>query len=523
VLDAYSAAWTSMRVDACEAAKVRREQPPEVYQLRSECLDREMMEMRALTSVLRRADKDVVASSVKAAYGLTAVSWCADVAGLRGAPGLPADPGKRAKVTQARVGMATALSLGLAGKTAEAKAAVMSALQIARDAGDRSTEAEALYALGMNEQRLGEYDGSADTLGDAMAAAYASGNDVTLVQSASLLAFVAGDKLYRPDDARRILLLAHAGLERIGGSDDVEADVLSTEGLLLVTQGYPDRAVPLLERVITDYRRTLGVHPVTAIHLNNLGYADHLRGRNREALAPLTESRSIFESLFGSENNSSAIAICNLGAAHLGMGDVGEARTLLAHALQVFDGQSPDGYWSAWTLQYLVLAAGFDGDAASSLAFGRRALAISGKLQSARRLVPGTSVASADALLASGAPEQASEALALCDRALEVQDKVGLIAPDKVYDWDALRCRGEALLALGRPREALAPLERSVTLPLRVWPWDLGRAKLALARALLETKGDAARANALAEDARSGLAAMPYTKKLVGLSLRQAP
>ena len=520
VLDAYGGAWTSMRVEACEASKVRKEQPPELYKLRSECLDRERMELRALTSVLRRADKDVVASSVKAAYGLTAVSWCADVAGLRASPGLPADPEKRARVLEARAELATATSLGLAGKTPEAKARAGSAAQIARDAGDRSTEAEALYALGMSEQRSGDYVVAADDLAGAMAHAYASGNDVTLAHAASLLAFVVGDKLYRQDEGRRMLELAHAGLERVGGSDDVEADVLSTEGLLLVTQGYADRAAPLLERVVSDYRRTLGEHPLTAIHLNNLGYAEHLQGRDAEALVPLTEARAMLGKLYGVERTSSGIATCNLGAAHLALGD-GEGRALLAHALEIFDRESLDGYWSAWTLQYLVLAASIDGDTPSALAFGRRGIAIADKLQSAERLVPGTHVATADALLVGGAPDDASEALALCDRALEVQDKVELIAPDKVYDWDALRCRGEALLAQHRPREALAPLERSVTLPRRVMPWDLARAKLALARALLESKGDASRAHALAQEARTELAALPSTKKLVAPGLRQ--
>ena len=115
------------------------------------------------------------------------------------------------------------------------------------------------------------------------------------------------------------------------------------------------------------------------------------------------------------------------------------------------------------------------------------------------RLVPGTYVATADALLASFTPQ---EAIALCDGAIDVQEKVGLIAPDKVYDWDAPRCRSEALLAQRRAREALGPLERSVTLTRRVFPWDLPRAKLALARALLETHGDASRARARAGGAK---------------------
>jgi len=85
-----------------------------------------------------------------------------------------------------------------------------------------------------------------------------------------------------------------------------------------------------------------------------------------------------------------------------------------------------------------------------------------------------------DALLASGQPEKA---LALCGRALAVQEQVGLLAADRVYEWDALRCQGEALLALGRPLEALAPLERGLTLTRRTDPEDLNLTRAALVRA----------------------------------------
>ena len=117
--------------------------------------------------------------------------------------------------------------------------------------------------------------------------------------------------------------MCHAGLDRIGGSEDLEADVLTTEALLLVAQGYPERAAPLLERVIADSRRTLGDLPLTAIQLNNLGYALHLSGRNEDAIAPLTESRGMLEGIYGAEKYKSGIPICNLGAAHLALGDVG--------------------------------------------------------------------------------------------------------------------------------------------------------------------------------------------------------
>ncbi len=91
-----------------------------------------------------------------------------------------------------------------------------------------------------------------------------------------------------------------------------------------------------------------------------------------------------------------------------------------------------------------------------------------------------------------------------------MQEKVGLIAPEKIYDWDALRCRGEALLAANRAKDALAPLARSLTLPPRGFAWDRPPARFARARATLDANGDRDQAFALAREARAELLALPY-------------
>jgi tetratricopeptide (TPR) repeat protein len=121
-------------------------------------------------------------------------------------------------------------------------------------------------------------------------------------------------------------------------------------------------------------------------------------------------------------------------------------------------------------------------------------------------LVPASCVGTADALLGLA---RAPEALPLCERALAAQEQAKALDPEKVVEWDGLRCRGEALLAMHRATEAIAPLERSVGLTRREWPGDLARARFALARALVDTGGDAARARDLAQEAMSELESRP--------------
>ena len=102
------------------------------------------------------------------------------------------------------------------------------------------------------------------------------------------------------------------------------------------------------------------------------------------------------------------------------------------------------------------------------------------------------------------------DALPLCEQALVEQEKARAIDPAKAYGWDALRCKAEALIALGRGAEAVSPLERSLTLKKRMFPGDHARAELALARALVASNGDRSRAMQLAIAARAELAAWPF-------------
>jgi tetratricopeptide (TPR) repeat protein len=510
-LDAYAATWSGMTTSICQVTKGGAD-VDEMNRLRSECLDRAKSELRGLTAVFARADRATVDHSVAAAYGLTSLSWCDDVAALRASPGLPADPKKRAAVQAARTALADASSLHLAGKSAEALAEAERALSIAREVGHRSTEAEAMFFAAHNRQRIGDYVRATDELGSAMAVAYGAKDDVVMIRTASDLAFVQGDKLYQPEEARRTLALASAGLERVGGGDELEADVLSTEALLLITGGHADQALPMLERVIRIDKRVLGETPTTAIYMNDLGYAEHLAGKNEDALLVLRDAQSMLERIYGADKFDAGIPYCNMGAASLALGRRSDADGYLHHALDLFDRENRGGFWSAWTLQYLAHAAMLDGDVPAALALGRRGLAIADRLPSALRLVPGVAVNTADALLASREP---AEALALCERAVAVQERAGLLAPDKVLDWDGLRCQGEALLALGRAADAVAPLEKSAAIPRRAMPWDLPRAKLALARALDASGGDAARAEALRGEARAALAAMPQGEGIV--------
>jgi hypothetical protein len=90
---------------------------------------------------------------------------------------------------------------------------------------------------------------------------------------------------------------------------------------------------------------------------------------------------------------------------------------------------------------------------------------------------------------------------------------VGIIGPDKSYQDDSLACLGAAELGLGRTHEALAHLERSVSLTDRQVHADLARARFTLARALVAAKREPERARTLAETAREDLRKTPGAER----------
>src|SRR5262249_45974600 len=97
MLDDYTRGWLAMRRDACEATQVRGEQSPALLDLRMQCLDRRLGQVRALPALLaRRPDPDLLPNAIPAVVGLQPLDGCADAAALTAATPPPREPGRRA-------------------------------------------------------------------------------------------------------------------------------------------------------------------------------------------------------------------------------------------------------------------------------------------------------------------------------------------------------------------------------------------------------------------------------------------
>jgi tetratricopeptide (TPR) repeat protein len=357
-------------------------------------------------------------------------------------------------VERARAELAQAGSFELSGKFAEGLASAQTALATARGASNEDTEAEALLRVGALQSLLGDYALAAGTSREAAAHAVATGNDVVAVRSFALAAHLLGVRLRGYDEAKDLLALARAGLKHMGGNDELELLLVDTRAALFRGDHRPDLALPLAEQAARGRQRLAGVHPATAMALRALGGTYEEVGRDGEALRYYREALAIDVELYGAGSAMTCDGVRTVGDAERKVGQIEESQGHLREALDAAErlGRSSR---LVETLQSLSLAALRDGRPKEAVAFARRASSLSTDSQSPW-IAAVSHFLAGDALVASGHPEAG---LALCDDALAVQEGSKDIDPGRFYYDDTLRCRGEALLALGRSREAIADME----------------------------------------------------------------
>ena len=97
-LDTYSSAWVAMHNDACEASGAfGASSRASSWDLRMQCLDERLLDLRALADEFVSADPPTVLGALRATDGLPPLSLCANVAALRAPIASPRDPAAAAR------------------------------------------------------------------------------------------------------------------------------------------------------------------------------------------------------------------------------------------------------------------------------------------------------------------------------------------------------------------------------------------------------------------------------------------
>ncbi len=193
-LDEYTRGWVQQRTEACEATRVRGEQSEELLDLRVQCFDERLTELRERTSLLAGADVAIVEKAVDSVHRLSPLSPCSDAAGLRAPVRPPAAANARELLERSRAHVAKAAALADATRLPEAASEAKAGVDAAEELGYAPALAESLRARAMVEERAGEYEASASTYRDSIAAAERGHHEEVAARGWSELIHVVGDR-----------------------------------------------------------------------------------------------------------------------------------------------------------------------------------------------------------------------------------------------------------------------------------------------------------------------------------------
>ncbi len=310
----YARAWAGMYKEACEAAVVHKAQTTEVMELRMSCLDERLGGLRALTDVFASANADVVENAASAANALGSLDRCGDVPVLRAVVRPPEDAETRRKVDDLRKRLAELKAKFDAGRSKESTQNAPVLVREARRIDYLPLVAEALLINGRVMTMAGDSQVAERTLDEAFLTAEASRHDEVRAEAAAFLAYVVGYQQASFQAGKRWAKVAEAILHRMGGHELLQAWLLNDLGGVLVQEGSPEAAIPLLERSFDLKEKTLGSrHPDVGIAEVSLAFALFKLGRTEEALAHNARAAEILQEGLGADHPELAICLSNNG------------------------------------------------------------------------------------------------------------------------------------------------------------------------------------------------------------------
>jgi tetratricopeptide (TPR) repeat protein/predicted Ser/Thr protein kinase len=534
LLDRYAASWVAMHTDACEATRVRGEQSEEGLDLRMACLKQRQREVKATVDLLTHADAKMVDNAVEAAAHLTPVDTCVDLAALRAPFAPPKTDQESRAVDDLRRRLVEVQALEHAGRWEDALAMATALVDDAGRVGYGPVSAEALLYRAEAEYDLNK-SSDVETYFSAALQAEMSRHDVVAAQS-WIGQLRANSRHAAFGEAHRSARLADAAIRRAEENETLRAALLQAQGWLAYDEGQQSDGLDFARRALAMRERTLGdAHPDTLQARSDL--ADRLwdLGEIEQALGMYEELHRARVSLLGETHPKTVRSLDDIAEAKNELGEYGDAVELTAKIIAL---STLPSRLAVGRIDKAIALAGTGRveEGLATFADGMalmKTLELPGQVSSAysdfaRALVQRYASAEAERMAAialddTGRDLEKGEALgvrALCkerrgDVAGAVVDAQAALAVKgrllgERADLIPLLARGQAFLLSHRESDGLADLERAFALGEKHRGDRAIRAdaSFALARALVATKGDAARALQLATRSAADLEAI---------------
>lgn len=537
LLDTYRDDWLEMYDSACRATHFRGEQSAELLDLRMGCLDQRRRELSTLVHLLARDGGRRIEDAVDLAGGLSPLAGCADVVALTSPMKAPDEPRSRELVAALRGDLAEAKILHDGGELEEAATKINLVLEQAESLQYWPLIAEATLRLGRLQETRDPAAAEA-IFRDALAAAEAGRHDRIAVDAFGRLARAIGVRNNNDSSGLRHAALAEALLAQLGHHPDLEASIAEEKGSIHFQQGRWELALMHYRQALEIEEKAFGQnHPSVARTLTRLGNAHREQGELDQAQAAYRRALTIAERAYGSHHPYVAAALNRLASVAVARGDPLAAEAPLRRALEIRQGllgpNHPHVAISLITLGNVLTARG---EPESGYESHRRALIIleerpKPNLSNVAIALIGMATAAIDlkrldeasrfldralklqtAAFGDNHPRVAATvfnqgilykeqrrfdlALESYSRALAIWRRLDEKSPTKLAA--ALTGIGHVLTELGRPDEAVGPLEQALAFLEKQanGPGPLARTRYRLARAL-EARGEPDRARQL--------------------------
>ncbi len=285
-LDRFGIQWTDNARQWCLAA-TDGSLSPELFDLRTDCLDLRLRAVDATVSLLEKNTDRLVSKAVTMIDELPAISECFDIRALRAPTPPPMSPQLRERLPILLQHQADARALWAAGDFDAAADTTARWVEGAKAVKHWPLTAEALHQRALIEDaRLDK--ASADTLVEATLAAAAGNHNRVIAESFVRLVKVAGLHLQDFERADRYAEQAASALRALGSPGDLQARLHHQMGINLRHQGRYADALDRLRRSLSWREEHLGKdHHTVAETLLSLGNVyddlnDH--GAARESL-----------------------------------------------------------------------------------------------------------------------------------------------------------------------------------------------------------------------------------------------
>lgn len=314
-LDNFATEWVTTYRRVSEATLIQKKQSERDMRRRLSCLHGAHEEMRALVNLLLKADATIAGNAIVAVHGLVSPAMCRTGDAARIAVELPDDPPSREKIIAARRALAEAEALSLAGKTDSALKVANRVFESTKQVGYRRIDAELLLFVGLCHSRLDRGAQAIRAWQNAYSAALASGSDALAAQIAAQIAYELPARLGKTREGATWSAMAQSTLDRIGGDELIEADIIRAEAAIAEAEGKQDLTIELFDRRLALLKRIYGpLNLAVAFGLENKGFSLDRMGRHDLAVVSCRQSIDLQKHLFGPNTSSQINGYNNLGS-----------------------------------------------------------------------------------------------------------------------------------------------------------------------------------------------------------------